>query len=391
MKKFMKVIVAIMSLVFVFANFAFASTAEKSGEAIEKVEETKTEEATEEVADTEEVAETEEAEEATEEKAEETKAEETEEAVEEVTTSGDIYSSFEATEVKWEDFEDSMSGEFVQFPENGFEMFLPSIFESVELTQNDRDNYYIGYYTTSFGEDAEVPAEAEEVAEDETEAEEAVEGEVAEGEEAVEGEVAEEVAEGATEETGLTVVEKAPEAEIETSVLAVEENTGVIALQYVPGDQLAVDMADLNDYADMFTGIDAIEITGIVKVNDMEFLTYNIPMLKEAVMGTVFEDGSILEVVFTPTDNMDMQDIVNTVAASFRTIEKVEPVVEEVEEEVTTAEEETFVNEAAETKEEAVETEEVDETEEVTEAEEEVVEAGEAVENEAAEEVKANN
>ncbi len=56
------------------------------------------------------------------------------------------------TEVNWSDVEEQVAeveADFVTFDEIALKMWVPTAFESVELTDEDREQGYIGYYQTA--------------------------------------------------------------------------------------------------------------------------------------------------------------------------------------------------------------------------------------------------
>lgn len=60
----------------------------------------------------------------------------------------------EIVEINWDELEATaeemgMDGEFVEFEETPVKFFLPSVFLPVELTDEDVENGFIGYYTTA--------------------------------------------------------------------------------------------------------------------------------------------------------------------------------------------------------------------------------------------------
>lgn len=65
-----------------------------------------------------------------------------------------------AIELNWSDFEEEVagstdiSGDFVVFEEVSAKMFLPDIFEAQELTEEDIEKHFIGYFT--MGDDAHI-------------------------------------------------------------------------------------------------------------------------------------------------------------------------------------------------------------------------------------------
>ena len=67
----------------------------------------------------------------------------------------------QVTELKWSDVEEfieesGIKGDFVTFDEIAVQMWLPEILEEVELTDEDKEAGFIGYYET--GDDAEEKA-----------------------------------------------------------------------------------------------------------------------------------------------------------------------------------------------------------------------------------------
>ncbi len=64
----------------------------------------------------------------------------------------------EAVVIAWEDMEDavneSFDGGFVVFDDAGFKMWIPDVFEEVELTDEDVEQGYIGYFATEDNEAA---------------------------------------------------------------------------------------------------------------------------------------------------------------------------------------------------------------------------------------------
>ena len=65
----------------------------------------------------------------------------------------------ETTVMNWKDAEKTMKkagikGDFVTFDEVEVKMWLPDLFQPVELTQEDRDSGYIAYYSTEDGDAA---------------------------------------------------------------------------------------------------------------------------------------------------------------------------------------------------------------------------------------------
>ena len=56
-----------------------------------------------------------------------------------------------ATEINWDDLKDQAAetiakGEFVEFDEISIKMWMPSVLAAVELTDDDREQGYIGYF-----------------------------------------------------------------------------------------------------------------------------------------------------------------------------------------------------------------------------------------------------
>lgn len=56
-----------------------------------------------------------------------------------------------ATEINWDDLKDQAAetiakGDFVEFDEIAIKMWMPSVLAAVELTDDDRDQGYIGYF-----------------------------------------------------------------------------------------------------------------------------------------------------------------------------------------------------------------------------------------------------
>ena len=56
-----------------------------------------------------------------------------------------------ATEINWDDLKDQAAetiakGEFVEFDEISIKMWMPSVLAATELTDDDRDQGYIGYF-----------------------------------------------------------------------------------------------------------------------------------------------------------------------------------------------------------------------------------------------------
>ena len=59
----------------------------------------------------------------------------------------------EAVEINWSDFETEVAeagwvGDFIEIPGMSAKMYMPSVLQPVELTDEDVENGYIGYYAT---------------------------------------------------------------------------------------------------------------------------------------------------------------------------------------------------------------------------------------------------